>query len=188
MIRKNTYDLSYDKVLRFAKKKHKGQVRKDGKTPYIQHPIAVAEFVRKYKNYSKNLDVLVAGALLHDTLEDTFTSYKELEKKFGIVVASLVMELTSASYVGILEGKPNYLKHKMQWMTKYALVIKLADRLSNLKDMKYLAQETQERLCADTIEIVEHLEEHVKLTGAQQELINEIKKEINTIKENEERK
>ncbi len=74
-------DLSYEKVLAFASKKHQGQFRADGVTPYIEHPKKVAELVQTYKT-SKQMDVLVAASLLHDTLEDTYTSYKQFDDEF----------------------------------------------------------------------------------------------------------
>ena len=89
-------NIDYDYVLEFATKKHAGQFRADGKTPYIVHPIKVAEIVRRVKQ-SADIDYIVAAALLHDTLEDTYTSYQELKDEFGEMVASMVMEVTTAS-------------------------------------------------------------------------------------------
>lgn len=170
-------DISYNHVLEFATQKHEGQFRADGVTPYIEHPIRVAEIVKKYK-HSKNIEYIIAAALLHDTLEDTYTSYKELKDNFGEVVASMVMEVTSASFMPILYGKGSYLKHKMQYMSHYALVIKLADRLANLLDIKTLPKEKQQKLIRDTVEIVEYLETKRELTPAQQSILDEIKNEV----------
>ena len=64
-------EINLDEVLRFAKEKHKGQKRDDGQE-YITHPIRVAKIIYDYKaKYSSNKEVLIAAALLHDTLEDT---------------------------------------------------------------------------------------------------------------------
>ena len=167
----------YDDVLKFATKKHAGQFRADGVTPYIQHPIKVAELVVKYKK-SRNIDQIVAAALLHDVLEDTYTSYQELKDCFGEMIASMVMEVTTASYMPVLVGKSNYLKHKMLDMSPYALVIKLADRLSNLMDCKSLTKEKIEKLIVDTEEIISFLEQNRNLTSAQKDIIAEMKKEI----------
>lgn len=170
-------NLDYDYVLDFARKKHEGQFRADGVTPYINHPIRVAELVKKYK-ISRNIESIVAAALLHDTLEDTYTSYKELKDEFGEMVASMVMEVTTASYVPILVGKGNYLKTKMLNMSPYALVIKLADRLSNLMDAASLPDERRQKLIWDTNEIVDYLETNKELTNAQHNLILAIKNEL----------
>lgn len=170
-------NLDYDYVLNFAKQKHLGQFRKDGVTPYINHPIMVAELIKKYKK-SRNIDAIVAAALLHDTLEDTYTSYRELEDNFGEMVASMVMEVTTASYMPQLVGKGNYLKHKMIDMSNYSLCIKLADRLANLIDAKTLTDKQKQKLIFDTYEIVEYLEEKRELTVAQIDLISAIKQQL----------
>ena len=167
----------YEDVLNFATKKHAGQFRRDGVTPYIKHPIKVAELVVKYKK-SRNIDQIVAAALLHDVLEDTYTSYKELQDSFGEMVASMVMEVTTASYMPVLVGKSNYLKHKMLDMSPYALVIKLADRLANLYDLVNLPSNRREKTIADTKDIVKFLEENRNLTEAQKEIIAEIKNQL----------
>lgn len=170
-------NLDYDYVLNFATKKHAGQTRADGVTPYINHPILVADLLKKYKK-SRNIDAIVAAALLHDTLEDTYTSYRELEDNFGEMVASMVMEVTTASYMPQLVGKGNYLKHKMIDMSNYSLCIKLADRLANLIDAKTLPEDKKQKLIFDTYEIIEYLEEKRELTVAQIDLIGAIKQEL----------
>lgn len=173
-------NIEYNNVLNFASEKHSGQYRADGVTPYINHPILVAELVKQYKQ-SKNIDAIVAAALLHDTLEDTYTSYRELVDNFGEMVASMVMEVTNASYVPYLVGKDQYLKNKMLVMSNYALVIKLADRLANVIDCKTLSKERKERLTLDTNEIIKCLEDNRKLTSAQINLINKIKEELKNL-------
>lgn len=170
-------NLDYDYVLKFATKKHEGQFRADGVTPYINHPIMVAELVKKYKK-SRNIEAIVAAALLHDTLEDTYTSYRELEDNFGEMVASMVMEVTTASYMPQLVGKGNYLKHKMIDMSNYSLCIKLADRLANLIDAKSLPEDRKQKTIFDTYEIIEYLQEKRELTIAQIDLINAIKDQL----------
>lgn len=170
----------YEDVLNFATKKHAGQFRGDGVTPYINHPIKVAELVVKYKK-SRNIDQIVAAALLHDVLEDTYTSYQELKDSFGEMVASMVMEVTTASYMPVLVGKSNYLKHKMLDMSPYALVIKLADRLANLYDLVNLPPERRLKTVLDTYEIVAFLEANRDLTLAQKNIIEAIKEQLNKI-------
>lgn len=162
------------KAYLFAKQKHQGQLR-DGGEPYIIHPIRVARIVRENKK-SKNSDVLVASALLHDTLEDTYTSYKELEEHFGEVVASLVMELTTASYMPKLEGKDVYLSHKMENMSSYALFIKLADRLDNLTDLSKASNDKRIRVLNQTKNIIDYLTNHITFTSSQQKLVDKINK------------
>lgn len=123
------------KAQAFATDKHSSQFRRDG-SPYINHPKAVAKGVRKYKGDSKNIKDIEAAAYLHDTLEDTDTTYEELLDMFGKVTADMVMELTSDKEEIKKIGKTSYLQRKMQRMSSYALVIKLVDRLHNLSDLK----------------------------------------------------
>lgn len=177
-----TKKIDLQDVLEFATKKHEGQFRDDGK-PYITHPIRVAKIVDEYKGkFSKNREAIVAAALLHDTLEDTYTSYRELKEHFGELVASMVMEVTTATCVPKLIGKGHYLAEKMQMMTNYALVIKLADRLDNLRDIELTKKEKRERTIDDTIFILQYLEKRRNFTTAQQNLAKQIKLQINILR------
>lgn len=116
-----------DKAREFGTKKHEGQYRKYNKQPYFTHPSKVADLIKTLTN---DEDVIIA-AYLHDTLEDTSTTYEELASEFSPKVASLVKELSS-SKEGIAEiGKAQYLLNKMMSMTPDALLIKLADRYDN---------------------------------------------------------
>lgn len=171
--------LNIDEVLEFATERHKGQMRTDG-TMYITHPIRVSELVAKYKP-STNQKILQAGALLHDVLEDTYTSYRELIDRFGLVVASLVMEVTSSDFVSKMVGKQVYLAHKMQYMSSYALVIKLADRLDNLMDMKNMPKERIKKTFFDTIYMINFIETKRILTDAQSNLIQAIRDQLNIL-------
>ena len=174
--------INLDEVLEFAKMKHKGQMRADG-TEYVNHPIRVSELVARFKPESKNINILKAGAILHDVLEDTYTSYRELEDKFGQVVASLVMEVTSSAYVPKLVGKQTYLAHKMRYMSPYALVIKLADRLDNLTDVGALKIEKIRKTFFDTIYMISYLENKRTLTDPQSNLILAIRNQLMKINE-----
>lgn len=172
--------IDVDEVLRFAKERHQGQLRSDGQE-YITHPIRVSQIVAKFKP-SQNSNILTAGALLHDVLEDTYTSYRELQDRFGEVVASLVMEVTSSTFMPKLVGKQIYLAHKMQYMSSYALIIKLADRLDNISDLKGLKEEKIKKTFFDTIYMINFIESKRVLTTAQTNLIDAIHlklKEIN---------
>lgn len=173
-------EIDLGKVQAFATARHEGQTRADG-SPYITHPIRVAQLVKEYKP-SKNLSVIMAAALLHDVLEDTYTSYRELEDEFGEVVASLVMEVTSASFMPKLIGKQTYLAQKMRFMSSYALVIKLADRLDNISDLQGLSREKIEKTYYDTIYLMDELEDKRVLTEAQDTLVTLIRLQLNKLK------
>lgn len=130
----------YLEAIEFIKQKHEGQFRKFSMCPYYVHPIRVAALIMKYKN-SHRIDDLVIAALLHDTLEDTQTTMKEIETKYGAMVASLVHELTSDNKMQKEMGKAQYLSFKMRGMTSWALTIKLCDRLDNVMDFAYASDE-----------------------------------------------
>ena len=88
----------------FAARKHKDQRRKDSdKTPYINHPIGVAQILSKEGSVT-DVDVLI-GALLHDTVEDTECSFEEIEKEFGSRVKSIVAEVTDDKNLEKMERK-----------------------------------------------------------------------------------
>ena len=88
----------------FAARKHKDQRRKDAdKTPYINHPIGVAQILSKEGSVT-DVDVLI-GALLHDTVEDTECSFEEIENEFGPRVKSIVAEVTDDKNLEKMERK-----------------------------------------------------------------------------------
>ena len=174
-------EIDIDEVLRFARERHQGQLRSDGQE-YITHPIRVSQIVAKFKP-SQNSNILTAGALLHDVLEDTYTSYRELQDRFGEVVASLVMEVTSSTFMPKLVGKQIYLAHKMQYMSSYALIIKLADRLDNISDLKGLKEEKIKKTFFDTVYMVNFIESKRVLTTAQTNLVDAIHLKLKEINE-----
>ena len=119
-------------AIRFAKQNHFGVSRQfDGK-PYITHPVKVANIVKEYSQDPE----MIAAAYLHDVLEDTPVTYKQLKEKFGKRVADLVQNLTSDEQEIKRLGKTEYLKQKMMAMPLDALLIKLADRLHNTSDFE----------------------------------------------------
>ncbi|MBR2467983.1 MAG: HD domain-containing protein [Clostridia bacterium] len=171
------------KAIKFADRKHKGAKRDDG-TPYISHPMRVAEFVRKFKK-SKNKTKLYIAALLHDTIEDTYTSYTELCKKFGETSASIVMELSTARFDSMWiekSQKADYLSKKMSFMTNYALTVKFCDRLDNVLTLDGVTKEKRERTLADTRYIIDFVSAARELTGTQKRVIAEIEKAMEKYK------
>ena len=150
MLHFNQLPIKIFKALKFADSKHKGQYRKESKEEYISHPIIIAFLLSKYKN-SKNNEDLICAALLHDTIEDTNTSYKEIYDEFGFLVADLVKELTSDDKEIKRIGKKAHLIEKMLKMSTYALTIKLIDRLGNLMDSPKF------QTYIDTLEIINEI-------------------------------
>jgi len=167
-----------DDASKFAEKAHKGQVRRFTGNKYFTHPKQVAELVKKYKS-SHKIDELVSAALLHDTIEDTGTTGADLEKMFGGLVASLVQELTNDEKELKRLGKTEYMKQKMRNMSSWGLVIKLADRLSNVSDFDTADPKFVNRYRKQTDDIVDSLERHRILTDTHKRLIAAIRKKMN---------
>lgn len=120
--------------LQFAARKHTNQRRKDPQaTPYINHPINVATILTVEAGID-NLDVLKA-ALLHDTVEDTDTSFTEIEETFGKNVADIVREVTDDKNLPKHERKRLQIEHA-KTSSKNAKLVKLADKLDNLRDLQ----------------------------------------------------
>lgn len=116
----------------FAAKKHINQRRKVGDHPYVNHPIGVAALTLGLAGCN---DVEVAqAALLHDTLEDTNTTYDELVQHFGKRVADIVLEVTDDETLGRGDRKRAQIT-KIAAASAEAKIVKLCDRLYNLRDL-----------------------------------------------------
>lgn len=113
----------YEQVVAFAFDKHTGQVDDDGE-PYIKHVCQVVDILRQVTD---NEDVICA-AYLHDTIEDCGVTYKKIEKLFGKNIADLVLEVTHDG-----SNTSGYYFPRLQ--SKEAIMIKFADRLSNISRM-----------------------------------------------------
>lgn len=161
------------KAFGFAKKAHKGQVRKFSGLPYVVHPESVANLAQKYTQDP----IIVAAAYLHDTIEDTEATHDILVQEFGKEVANLVQELTSASKDEMKKvgGKAKYLTDKMMKMSKKALTLKLIDRLDNVSD-EHASEGFKERYYAETKYILDNLTR--SLDSTQKKIVKEIKKKI----------
>ena len=121
------------KVCEFAAEKHRNQRRKDhARTPYINHPLAVARVLAK-EGGVKDPEIL-AAAILHDTLEDTQTTLEELRKAFGRRVASLVAEVTDDKTLPKQVRKQRQIDHGPS-KSQGAALIKVADKICNLCDL-----------------------------------------------------
>ena len=119
----------------FAAYKHRNQNRKDEeKTPYINHPIAVAKIISEIGNIED--PEILAAALLHDTIEDTETTPEELIENFGERVCHLVQEVTDDKTLPKLERKQRQIDHAKE-ISKDAALIKLGDKISNVTDITY---------------------------------------------------
>jgi guanosine-3',5'-bis(diphosphate) 3'-pyrophosphohydrolase len=121
------------KAAAFAARKHRDQRRKDkSASPYINHPIALAE-VLSGAGGVRNADVL-AAALLHDTLEDTKTTRAELRAAFGRRIAKIVEEVTDNKRLPKQRRKQLQVERAAH-ISKSAKLVKLADKIANLSDI-----------------------------------------------------
>ncbi|MCU0721817.1 MAG: HD domain-containing protein [Pirellula sp.] len=117
-------------AMKFAAEKHTRQRRKNADaTPYINHPIEVAEHLARVGNISDE-DVLIA-ALLHDTIEDTNTTFDEIERHFGTRVANIVMECTDDKSLEKAERKHLQILNAPKKSAE-AKCVKIADKTCNL--------------------------------------------------------
>jgi guanosine-3',5'-bis(diphosphate) 3'-pyrophosphohydrolase len=123
------------RAMHFAADKHRDQRRKDViESPYINHPIAVAEILATIGGVD-DVDVLVA-AVLHDTIEDTETTASELETLFGSRITRIVEEVTDDKSLPKAERKRLQVEHARSISPEGALV-KLADKTSNIQDIAH---------------------------------------------------
>ena len=121
------------KALSFAAYKHRHQRRKGVKAiPYINHPIALADLL--VRTAKINDPEVVATALLHDTVEDTCTTPKELKTEFGAVISKLVAELTDDKSLPSDVRKRRQVEHAPS-LSPRARMVKLADKTCNLRDV-----------------------------------------------------
>ena len=137
----------------YADEEHAQQKRKDG-SPYITHPLAVAEIVA---DLGLDLDSVVA-ALLHDVVEDTPATHEDIAKQFGDTVADLVdgvTKLTRMQYTSKEEEQMENLRKMFMAMAKdvRVILIKLCDRLHNMRTMMYQPERKQKEKSLETMEI-----------------------------------
>ena len=142
-----------DRAVEYANVKHKFQKRKDG-SPYIIHPLAVAEIVTEM---GLDMDAIL-GSLLHDCIEDTDASHEDIEKLFGTTVAELVegvTKLTRANFSSSEQAQMENLRKMFMAMSKdiRVVLIKIADRLHNMRTMQYQTPEKQVKKCRETMDI-----------------------------------
>ncbi len=142
-----------DRAVQYADAKHEYQKRKDG-SPYIIHPLAVAEIVAEM-----GLDTdAVLGAILHDCIEDTDASHDDIANLFNPTVAELVegvTKLTRTDFTSQEEKQMENLRKMFMAMSKdiRVVLIKIADRLHNMRTMQYQSPKKQVIKCRETMDI-----------------------------------
>ena len=187
-----------ERAVAYAEDKHKDQKRKDG-SPYIIHPLAVAEIVAEM-----GLDTdAILGALLHDCIEDTDASHDDIAKLFGATTAELVegvTKLTRANFSSTEQAQMENLRKMFMAMSKdiRVVLIKIADRLHNMRTMQYQTPAKQIIKCRETMDIYAPLAhrlgmqkikwelEDISLRYLEPDTYNEIMAYLNAHKEQDE--
>jgi GTP pyrophosphokinase len=165
------YDLS--KVVaayELAAKAHKDQVRSSGE-PYISHPVAVA-----YILLEQGMDTdSICAALLHDVVEDTDTTLDELRREFGVDVAELVDGLTKINKIDVSSPEEAQAKNveKLLYATDSdirVIIIKIADRLHNIRTLHYRPEYKQRNTARETMDIYVPIAERLGMSKVKDEL------------------
>jgi guanosine-3',5'-bis(diphosphate) 3'-pyrophosphohydrolase len=164
----------------YSVKVHGSQQRASG-DPYFAHPIEVAGILTRYR-----LDTAtIVTALLHDTVEDTATTIDEIEKGFGGEVAKLVDGVTKLSKIELQSKEESQAENFRKFLLAMSadlrvLLVKLADRLHNMRTIKYLKNEDKRRRIArETLELYAPLAERIGMRDFQEELQDLAFAEIN---------
>ena len=137
----------------YAREHHGEQMRRDG-SPYITHPIHVAQIVAEMRLDSES----ILAALLHDCIEDTDSTYEDIAKRFGVTVADIVdgvTKLTRVKYSSMEEEQMENLRKMLFAMSRdiRVILIKIADRLHNMRTMEYQTPAKQKKKAFETMEI-----------------------------------
>jgi GTP pyrophosphokinase len=159
-------------ALEFASELHAGQRRKSG-APYISHPCAVAEILVREMHFKD--PVLLAAALLHDVVEDVpWMSLEEVETRFGPKVAKLVDGVTKLARYHLDQALLKDLTHSKIFISASrrlgVLIIKLADRLHNLRTLHYLPLTKRQRIAQETIDVYAPIAARLNLYPLKREL------------------
>ena len=155
---------------RFSDEMHLGQMRKSGE-PYISHPIAVTEICAEWK-----LDAqAIMAALLHDVMEDQDVKKEELIERFGAPVASLVdglSKLEKIEFQTVIEAQAENFRKMLLAMASdvRVILIKLADRLHNMRTLEHMSAAKKRRIASETMEVYVPIAHRLGLNNIYREL------------------
>jgi len=158
------------KAYDFSAKVHQGQTRRSGE-PYVQHPVAVAGVLTLLKT---DVAAVVAG-LLHDTLEDTVATPAELEREFGKEVVHLVDGVTKIGKITFRSYEEKQAENFRKMVLSMAddirvVIIKLADRLHNMRTLEHLSEAKRLEIAQETLEIYAPLANRIGIGWVKNEL------------------
>lgn len=154
----------------FSNLVHKGQKRSSGE-PYIHHPLEVAKILCELKLDS----MTIATGILHDTVEDTVATLEEIEKNFGPQIASLVDGVTKISKITFQTSEEKQADNFRKMILAMAkdlrvILVKLADRLHNMRTLHHLKSEKQVTIAQETLDIYAPLANRLGLSSMKREL------------------
>ncbi|MEK6787190.1 MAG: bifunctional (p)ppGpp synthetase/guanosine-3',5'-bis(diphosphate) 3'-pyrophosphohydrolase [Nitrospirota bacterium] len=158
------------KAYEFSAKAHEGQIRRSGE-PYVKHPVAVAGVLTALKT---DVTAIVAG-LLHDTLEDTVATADELEREFGKEVVHLVNGVTKIGKITFRSSEEKQAENFRKMVLSMAddirvVIIKLADRLHNMRTLEHLKESKRQEIAQETLEIYAPLANRIGIGWMKNEL------------------
>ncbi|MDP2835321.1 MAG: bifunctional (p)ppGpp synthetase/guanosine-3',5'-bis(diphosphate) 3'-pyrophosphohydrolase [Pseudomonadota bacterium] len=167
---KDTDVAAFQRAYQFAERAHSGQLRKDGK-PYITHPLAVAEILAEWQLDAQTL----IAALLHDVVEDTGVSTSEIAQEFGKAVAGLVdgvTKLDKIQFENKAQAQAENFRKMLLAMARdvRVILIKLADRLHNMRTLDAMRPDQQGRIAQETLDIYAPIANRLGLNHLYQEL------------------
>ncbi|MEE1012230.1 MAG: bifunctional (p)ppGpp synthetase/guanosine-3',5'-bis(diphosphate) 3'-pyrophosphohydrolase [Acutalibacteraceae bacterium] len=159
-----------EKAYRIADEAHKGQVRLSGE-PYIMHPLSVAVILA-----SLGMDqASIIAALLHDTVEDTAMTYSEVKKQFGETIADLVDGVTKIGKVPLQTKEEQQAENVRKMLIAMSrdirvIIIKLADRLHNMRTLMFKPEQRRREIARETSEIYAPIAHRLGIRAIKEEL------------------
>ena len=158
------------KAYNFAEKSHEGQKRSSGED-YIIHPINVAGTLIKLR---LDMDSIIAG-LLHDVVEDCDVTPEEIEKEFSTSIAQIVVGLTKISKIKFKTKEESQAENFRKMVVAMAkdlrvIIVKLADRMHNMRTLQYVSEEKQRKIANETLEIYVPLASRLGINSVKTEL------------------